>query len=224
MLGTYTLLALGIFLGMVAIYTYEYSIRIHHHGARFYVVSAIAYPVVLVAAARVGSGPWPATTVAALYMLSRLLMGWVLPLFAASPKLGPIYNPVDHMVPMQFPLLLVVPAFGIDILMRRIGLSSGPRRDWLLAAVLGFAFVTLFVAAQWPFADFLQSPAARNPVFWADRFPYMVPADSFSRRWAFVPNGGVEAVARGLAVAVIAAALSARAGLAWGRWMRRLQR
>ena len=48
------------------------------------------------------------------YTLILLFMVWVLPLFAAQPKLAPIYNPVDHMVPPPFPLLLILPAFAID--------------------------------------------------------------------------------------------------------------
>lgn len=224
-LESYVLVAMGIFLGMVAIYTYEYSIRIHHHAARFYQVSAIAYPLVLVAAARVSARRWPATTVAAVYMLSRMLMGWIFPLFPAEPKLGPIFNPVDRMIPMQFPLLLVVPALGIDLLMRRQPADAGPARDWRTALLLGAAFVALLVAAQWPFSAFLQSPAARNPLFWADLFPYSVGPASFSRRFAFVPaDGGTPALVKGVLLAVAFAALSARAGLAWGRWMRQVQR
>ena len=223
-LGLFVLVAMGIFLGMVAIYTYEYSIRIYHHAARFYQVSAIAYPIVLVAAARVSTRPWPATTVAVVYMVSRLLMGWIFPLFPAEPKLGPIYNPVDRMIPMQFPLLLVVPALGIDVIMRRLGPIASPRRDWWNAVLLGLAFVLLLVAAQWPFASFLHSPASRNPVFWTNLFPYAVPADAMSRRYVFAPGGGATALATGLLIAVAWAALSARAGLAWGRWMRQVQR
>lgn len=223
-LEMYVLVALGIFLGMVAIYTYEYSIRIWHHAPRFYRASAIAYPIILVAAARVSTRRWPATTVAAVYMLSRLLMGWIFPLFPAEPKLGPIFNPVTHMVPMQFPLLLIVPGVGIDLFMRRIGATSTPRRDWVHAAVLGAIFVALLVAAQWPFATFLQSPAARNPIFWADVFPYSIAPDSFSRRFAFVPFDGESSLVVAWLVILICAGLSARAGLAWGRWMRQVQR
>lgn len=222
-LERYSLVAMGIFLGMVALYKYEYSIRIYHHAALFYQVSAVGYPLVLVAAARVSTRRWPATTVAAVYMVSRLLMGWIFPLFDAEPKLGPVYNPVTQMIPMQFPLLLVVPGIGIDLLTQRLGRMSTPARDWLHALGFGVVFVALFVAVQWPFASFLQSPAARNPIFWTDLFPYMVPADSFSRRFAFVPASGA-ALATGLLVAVSIATLSARAGLAWGRWMRQVQR
>ncbi|MBA3891176.1 MAG: hypothetical protein H0X64_11675 [Gemmatimonadaceae bacterium] len=223
-LERYVLVAMGIFLGMVALYTYEYSIRIFHHSARFYQVSAIGYPLVLVAAARVSTRRWPATTVTAVYMLSRLVMGWMLPLFDAAPKLGPVYNPVTHMIPMQFPLLLIIPGIGIDLLMRRLGRTATPARDWANALLFGVVFVALFVAAQWPFASFLQSPAARNPVFWSDLFPYAVPADTFSRRFEFIPGSGAMALATGLLIAMVWATLSSRAGLAWGRWMRQVQR
>ena len=223
-LERYVLVAMGVFLGMVALYKYEYSIRIYHHSALFYQVSAVAYPMLLVAAARVSSRRWPATTVAAVYMVSRLLMGWIFPLFPAEPKLGPVYNPVTQMIPMQFPLLLVVPALGIDLLMRRLGRVATPARDWVNALAFGALFVALFVAAQWPFASFLQSPAARNPLFWADLFPYAVSVESYSRRFAFLEGSGAAALASGLLVATAFATLSSRAGLAWGRWMRQVQR
>jgi len=35
-----------------------------------------------------------------------------------------------------------------------------------------------FVAAQWPFADFLMSPESRNRIFQTTNFPYFVPSTS----------------------------------------------
>jgi hypothetical protein len=217
----------GIALSMVAIYTTEYSFRGFQHGADFYRVSALAYPVVLVAAARASTMRWAATWIALVYMASRIIPGWVLPLFGAEPKLGPIYGPVDHMVPMQFPLLLIAPAVVIDLLMQRTGKeATSSRRDWLLAPVFGVAFLAAFLAAQWPFADFLHSPAARNWIFFSDEFSYMVPAGSNARLYRYYGEHALTSPVlwAGLAVALIYATVSARAGLAWGRWMRVVQR
>ncbi len=50
------------------------------------------------------------------YSLFVLIMMWVLPLFPAQPKLGPVYQDITHMVPLPFPLLLVVPAFFLDLM------------------------------------------------------------------------------------------------------------
>jgi hypothetical protein len=217
----------GIALSMVAIYTTEYSWRGVQHGAEFYRVSALAYPVVLIAAARASTMRWAATPVALVYMASRIMPGWVFPLFAAEPKLGPIYGPVDHMIPMQFPVLLVAPAIVIDLMMRRTGKDTpSSRRDWLLAPAFGLAFLAAFLVAQWPFADFLHSPAARNWVFFSDEFSYMVPAGSNARTYRYYSPQSLTSGAFWLAMiaALGYAALSARAGLAWGRWMRRVRR
>ncbi|MFN2567527.1 MAG: hypothetical protein ABR499_21235 [Gemmatimonadaceae bacterium] len=217
----------GLALSMVAIYTTEYSFRGFQHGSTFYRVSALAYPVVLVATARASTMRWAATAIALVYMASRMIPGWVLPLFPAEPKLGPIYGPIDHMVPMQFPLLLVAPAIVIDLLMQRTGKGDAPsRRDWLQAPVYGTAFLAAFLAVQWPFADFLHSPAARNWVFFSDEFGYMVPAVSNARNYRFYSPESFTSPAlwAGLAVALAYACVSARAGLAWGRWMRRVRR
>jgi hypothetical protein len=217
----------GLALSMVAIYTTEYSFRGFQHGATFYRISALAFPVMLVATARASTMRWAATSIALIYMASRIVPGWVLPLFAAEPKLGPVYTPIDHMVPMQFPLLLIAPAVVIDLVLQRTGKEDAPsRRDWLLAPVLGAAFLASFLIVQWPFADFLHSPAARNWFFFADEFGYMLPATSDARNYRYY---GAESLASGsfwlgMVAALGYAALSARAGLAWGRWMRRVQR
>ncbi len=217
----------GLALSMVAIYTTEYSFRGFQHGADFYRVSALAYPVVMIATARASRLRWAATGIALVYMASRIIPGWILPLFPAEPKLGPIYGPVDHMIPMQFPVLLVAPAIVIDLVMQRTGKEVGSaRRDWLLAPVLGIAFLAAFLAAQWPFADFLHSPAARNWFFFSDEFSYMVPMGSNARAYRYYsPQSLTSGVFwLGMIAAMGYAALSARAGLAWGRWMRRVRR
>ena len=52
---------------------------------------------------------WACTIMAAIIhsFWSRFL--WVLLLFPAQPKLGPVYDKVTHFVPPAFPLLLLVP-------------------------------------------------------------------------------------------------------------------
>src|SRR4029453_1837162 len=97
----------------------EYSISHQQPSPRFYRISCGLYPLFLLAAARASKLRWPATTVALVYMLVIFTMLWILPLFPAEPMLGPIYNRVTHMVPPAFPLLLVIPAFAIDLLLRR---------------------------------------------------------------------------------------------------------
>jgi hypothetical protein len=219
--------AAGLALSMVAIYTTEYSFRGFQHGADFYRISALAYPVVIVAAARASTLRWAATAIALVYMASRIVPGWVLPLFPAEPQLGPIYGPVDHMIPMQFPLLLVAPAIGVDLIMQRTGKeATSARRDWLLAPAFGLAFLAAFLVVQWPFADFLHSPAARNWIFFTDEFSYMVPARSNAREFRFyAPQSLTSGLFwLGMVAALGYAALSARAGLAWGGWMRRVRR
>ncbi|HSF42707.1 MAG TPA: hypothetical protein VLT87_23080, partial [Thermoanaerobaculia bacterium] len=108
------LYAAGVVLLMVAILLMEYSYPNDQHVSFFYKVSGLAFPVLLVAVARSSHLRWAATWTAAFYMLIACAMAWILPLFPARPLLGPINNPVDHMVPNLFPLLLVIPAAGID--------------------------------------------------------------------------------------------------------------
>jgi hypothetical protein len=97
----------------------------------------------------------------------------------------------------------------------------GRGRDWRLSALIAVAFLVAFIAVQWPFADFLMTPWARNRIFIADRMPYTVDT-AFQARWYTLnapDNLGV-----GLPIAVVLAFVSARCGLWWGNWMSRVQR
>jgi hypothetical protein len=118
----------GLVLAAVSTLFLEYSEPNRQHGALFYEIGAAAYPLLLVAPARAARLRWPATTVAGLYMLVRMVMLWVLPLFPATPMLAPIYNPVRHMWPPFFPELLVFPALAIDLILRRAGARGGEAR------------------------------------------------------------------------------------------------
>jgi hypothetical protein len=187
------------------------------HSVRFYVFTALAIPAFLVALARPSRMRWPATTIAALYMALTLASIWILEASPAQPRLAPIFNPVERMVPPPFPLLLVVPAVAVDLLLARARMN-----DWLRALGIGVAFVALLAAVQWPFADFLLSPAARNAVFAADRWDYNIRMGDFRYQyWQTEPARGF---LLGLLKAAGVAALSARLGLWWGRGMTRVQR
>jgi hypothetical protein len=212
--------AAGLVVMNFAVMFTEYTFRIFQHGTLFYQIVAGVIALPLIATAVAGRLRWPATAAAAAYTGVLLALHFVLPLFPAEPKLAPVLFPVDRMVPPQFPLLLLVPAVAIDLVLQRWRRPRG----WLLAAVLATVFLAAFVAAQWPFADFLQSEGARNAVFKQHLRPYMVGERSYGARGAFYnPASGVE-LARGLAIALGIGVVSARLALAWGGWMARVRR
>jgi hypothetical protein len=95
----------------------------------------------------------------------------------------------------------------------------------LTALAAGWGFLAVFFAAQWVFAIFLNSPAARNWVFGSHYRAYMISSTSYSATHRFFP---VESSAadfwRILAMGFAFAPLSARFGLALGDWLRRIQR
>jgi hypothetical protein len=147
-----------------------------------------------------------------------LLMIWTLQLFPATAKLAPIHNPVSHMVPPPFPLLMIVPAFAIDLLVRRVRVN-----DWLRSVAIGVTFVGLMLAAHWWWAGFLMSPAARNHFFGADQWDYYVRLGDWRYLfWNTQPD--VATFARGIAIAVVTAIATSRLGLWIGRGMARVQR
>ena len=213
----------GILLTMHATVLLEYAAFPNDmHSARFFILTAIGVPLILVATARPSRLRWPATTTAGVYMAIVLVLMWTLQLFPATAKLAPIYSPITHMVPPPFPLLLVVPAVAIDLLMRRRRGDSS-RHDWRLASALGIAFVALMFIAHWWWAEFLLSPGARNFVFAADQWDYYLRPGTWRHEfWNGAPSVG--ALARGLAIAVLTAIATSRIGLWIGAGMARVQR
>jgi hypothetical protein len=198
----------------------EYTWRMFQHGTLFYQIATGVLLMPLAAAAVSGRLCWPATTTAAMYIGVLLLLTWIFPLFPAEPKLAPVRNPLTQMMPPQFPLLLIVPAIGLDIVLQRWTRARG----WLLAAVVSLVFLGLFVAVQWPFATFLNSELARNPLFGQHHRPYMVPETSAFAEGRFIAPATGLALVRGLVIALGLGVVSARLGMAWGGWMRGVQR
>jgi hypothetical protein len=195
------------------------------HGSRFYRVTALMIPVFLIAFSRASRLSWPATRIAVVYMLMTMIAIWVLQLFPATPKLAPIYNPVTHMVPPAFPLLLFIPAIGIDLIMKR----TEQRNDWLRALILGVSFVALMLAVHWIWADFMLSPSARNFFFGADQWDYSNrPGPWQYRFWSrdvdSAGNWSPVRFALGMSLALLLAFVSSRFGLAWGKGMSRIRR
>lgn len=224
--------SMGLVVLMVATMVYaETGLPNLQHAPKFYLVSALLFPGFLVGAARAGHLRWPATTAALTYMVLLMILNWVLVQVPAAPRLAPIYNPVTHLVPPGFPILMVVPAVVIDRLVRRTGLG-----DWALAPLLGVGFVAALLLVQWPMASFLLSLREPNPFFGTQYWEYSarlgpwthsffdVPGFRYVRDRGMVGSLDLAGMARGLAVAAGLGILSSRIGLWWGGWMTRVRR
>ena len=190
------------------------------HRAEFYRAVATAFPVTLIAISTVSKHRWPATTMAAIYTSLFLAGLWIFPLFPAAPKLGPVYQHITHMVPLWFPVLVIAPAFALDLLRGWMGENWG---SWKSAIAAGAVFIAAFVAAQWPFADFLISPAARNAIFGANYFGFFDGANLLYNPYHLVhePSG---AFAGGMAIALLMSIIFCSLGMALGNWMRTVRR
>jgi hypothetical protein len=188
------------------------------HTALYYEIAGAGFPLYLAAFGRSARLRWPATAAATGYMAVTLVMIWVLQLFPATPKLAPVFNPLTTMVPPPFPLLLVVPALGVDLVMRQLG----PGRDWWLSVPVGLTFLALFGVTQWLFSEFLISPAARTFFFGVDQWDYSTHVGRW--RYTFWGLDNDPLTLRALLIAALLAMVSARLGLGWGKWMTRVRR
>jgi hypothetical protein len=222
--------ASGLMITMLSVFATEYTWPNLQHTSLFYKIVTHMYPFLLLIPGRVANLRWAATLAAGVYTALALFMIWVLPLFAAQPMLAPIYNPVTHMVPPPFPLLVTVPAVAIDLLMlvwgRKLLAHRGWKafgHDWLFAAVLGTVFLGLMLALQWNLSKFLLSPAAENWFFAGNRvWPYYSRVGEWTHQFWELAKDPV--TVSGLAIAASLAIVSARLGLACGRWMLKVRR
>ncbi len=225
--GGRTLRWLYVFMGGLAVVTMgtfimEYTFRVNMHSAVYYRAVALAIPFFLLAVSGSAGVRWSTTKVAAVYMVFWQVMNVVLPLFPAEPKLGPIYHQVTHFVPSAFPMLLVIPGVAIDLFLQGWGARI---KTWKAGAVTGLLFMAVLLAVQWPFANFLLSPASRNWLFYTDMHDYRTTPGNYSKLHKFFPwEKSMPEFWTGLALAFSASMVTAMLGLILSRWLARVRR
>ena len=195
--------------------------RADQHNARFYIVVMIGTPLILTALAIASDRKWASTIIAGVYTAFALAFLWILPLFGAEPKLGPVYREVTHFIPWEFPLLIIVPAIVTDLIMQR----TRDRRPLLRALAVGGAFLAVFVVVQWPFASFMQTPAARNWFFGSGYLDFSTPPRSPLATYEFFyREPGALMFWRNMAIAAVMAWFMAWLGIHLGRAMQKVRR
>jgi hypothetical protein len=211
----------GLLLVGLLTFEMEFTGRVLQHGATFYCAVAVVAPMVLIGVGRASGHRWGITLTAAVYSAVLLLLLWLLPLMPATPKLGPVYFQTTHLVPEGFPLLLLASALAMDLAQPILA----ARPPFWQAAVLGVLFVAVLLAAQWPMADFLMSPAARNWVFGSHYRSYDAQAHWTSVRNIYtVTEPSTSAFLVRMVAAFAIAIVSTRIGIGWASFLRQLRR
>jgi hypothetical protein len=191
------------------------------HSAIYYRVLGMIAPIVLVGVARASGRRWAATTIAVIYTALWLAGNWIFPLFPAQAKLGPVFTPITHMIPLGFPALVLPGAILLDLVFDRLR-SHG---DTWKAVVGGAAFLAASLAVNWPFTYFMMSPYARNWIFAMNEFGYNTPPSDYHLAWTLRAYEKTRSEFWiGMLIALVATVLSAHIGALWGDWMRRVRR
>ena len=216
------LIASGLLLTSFFVIVSDYLNKARSHSALCYIVASIIFPLFLIAVVRASKIRWAATLTAAVYMFVMLMMLWILPLFHAVPRLGPVLNHFDHYQPFHFPLLLVVPAFFIDLVFQKLEHKKLALKV-ILASLL---FLLVFFVVQWNFSTFLQtSPYARNWMFGSYAW-YFGNNPDWPYRYKFYPaniDTGMSLL-KGMLIASVLAIAFGFVGYVWGRWMKEIKR
>ena len=218
----------GVFVLLGGVFILEYIFPNEQHGGMFFKVCVLMFPARLVALGCAARVTWPATRVAAVYMGALCAIDWILTLFPAHPKLAPIFNPVTHMVPLPFPLLLVFPALAVDLVLLKTRKAQIKLWRVDIAILLGAIFLAVLIPVQWFFAKFMISHSADNWFFMGNRiWGYSVPSGDWHFQFWHLdpkrPDADLLTV-RAVAVSWALASVSSWVGLFFGRWMRKVRR
>ncbi len=223
-------LSAGFVLTMIFTIGSEFFDRHDMHRASFYQVASLVFPIFLVAFSKASKSKWGATYAAIVYSVFLLLMGWILPLFPATPRLGPVLNPITHFQPFEFPLLIIVPAILIDLITKKFSeaplfLSKSKLLSFVfLSTCYGSLFLISLLLIQWPFANVLM--ASKGHWFFATSRWYFGSEPTWEFRYAFADwmvSSGWDLVA-GLGIAFGLALISSAIGITWGNWMKKIVR
>lgn len=221
-------IAAGLLLSMLCSLFAESLTRGQSHNSTYYMTVALAMPFYLTAMGRASLLRWPITMVTGLFMVFFLLPSWLLQYFPATPRLGPVLNPITHYQPFLFPPLFIVSGLVMDWLSHRFDNAETERKwnDWVLAGILGTAFLVVLLLVQWPFGEFLHtSPLARNHFFLSYSLMYSrTPSSPYRYAYNLERMQSTADFAIGFGKALLYAILSARIGLLWGSWMKRVVR
>ena len=224
--STSTLRTLYLYLGGVTVagqmfFLLEYTWDVLLHTTAAYIAMAVAVPPVFAVLVLTARSRWACTISAGIYTLLGIAEMLLFPLVPASPKLGPVYFPVTHLVPMKFPILIIFPAIALDLLFQ----YARPRwKTWQIALAAGVVFIAVLFAVEWPFASFLMSKASQNRFFGTIYFDYNSRPDGWDRMREFYDAASGFRLAGGLTIATATACLTTWLGLHFGKWMRGVQR
>ncbi|UTA68348.1 hypothetical protein [Emticicia sp. 21SJ11W-3] len=201
----------------------EFLDRWQLHGVSYYQIASAAFPVLLLATARGSGMKWGATYIAATFMFFFWAVNATLRLLPAEPLLGPVHNRITTYQTLGFPILLIFPAIGLDLLRARLANVN----DWFLALPLAFIYLLILVGFSYPFGNFiLESPMARSWFWGSSSWSYQNSPD-WEFRYKFTEWSSTKGLgnwASGLGIALLLSMLSTRIGLAWGKWMQKVQR
>lgn len=210
----------SLFLTAIYIFIIEQLGHTKMHNPLFYQLICSVLILPITGTMRGSRLSYPATSITGFYSLIVLIQLWLFPLIPAEPKLAPILNPINHYVPLLFPLLLIIPGFILDILYTRI--SS--KNIFIQAVYCGSAFFVSILIAQWFFSYFLNSPMSRNWIFQTHALPYYRDPNA-PHRFEFIKYTGTPIqYYTGFIMALLYAVVFSYLGLKWGNWMRRVQR
>jgi len=192
------------------------------HEPSFYEVAGGAFPFIMLAAGRASNKKWGTTYICIIFLIFHWAVNAVLRLLPAEPLLGPIHNQITTYQTLGFPLLLFIPALAIDWLRDKFSTKN----DWILALILGGAYTIILLLTHYPFGTFLhESPLARNWFFGSKSWSFQNDAD-WEYRFKFGPwsKKSLNEWLIGISLSFVFSFISTRIGLAWGNWMKKVQR
>jgi hypothetical protein len=114
----------------------------------------------------------------------------------------------------------MMPALVTDLILQR----TMRWRVLVRGLAIGVVFLAVFIAVQWPFANFLMSPLARNWVFGTTYMDFSTPPTSMYASSRFMPTEPGRLFWQVMGIALAITCTASYIGLHVGRVMQRIRR
>ncbi len=168
-----TMLIIFIYLAIItggdALVRYERGFANYAHDPIFASIFCSVFIYGLVSAPCVYSQyKWNTTFMAIIFTGLWLTIQWLIQPIEAQPLLGPVYNPITHMLPLTLQTFIIPSAFAIDLVKNYLK-DSNVLLKLFSTFTVGFV---IFIIVQWFYGSFLLSEYSHNWFFGGGQYNF----------------------------------------------------
>lgn len=128
---------------------------------------------------------WNSTLIAVIFTFLWYCFQWSIQAIEVYPNLGPIYNPINHMLPITLEFMIIPSAVAIDIVRPYL-----KNVNIYLAIIISFSFgFVIFIVVEWFYGSFMMSEYSHNWFFGGGQYYFYTDPNQQYLKEFWYPNG-----------------------------------